>query len=511
MKLNKISKKSVFRSLAAIAVSNTLLQLMGFLYRIFLSRVAGAEGLGVYHLIMPLNSVLMSVTVTGLTVAVSRLSAARAGVGDFRGAKSVVSLSQKIFAATVIFLAVLFYINSDIVSVKILGDDRTAKSLPLLFVCLFLTGIENIYKNYFYGVNRVTPQITSELSEQVVRALSVAALLFYFGTADAGNSAALIVFGMVISELSSFIILTVFYKCERRGLHKPEKKKPTLSEILSVAIPVSGAATVNNLLSSLNSLLIPRLLIASGMSAVVATESFGVMFGMTMPLLSFPIAFIASLTSVMVPKISEDVGAGRHSLMRRKAIKTIHATSLLAMPCMAILIPLGGELAPLLFGHSGAGEHIFLLALATLLSYYEMSLVAIMNGLGLQKRAAVFIVIGGIVQILGTLTVSNPNIRMQGFVVGYLASGAVQVLLTFASLVRYLKIRPRYVNWFVLPALAATLSLLICNLIYNITASIILAAISALVTYGITLSALGTNIIKYLKTLIPKEEMRNDT
>ncbi len=509
MKLSKISKKSVFASLAAIAVSNTILQLMGFLYRIFLSRMTGAEGLGVYHLVMPLNSVLMSVTVTGLTVAVSRLSAARAGTGDFRGAKSVVSLSQKIFTTAVIILAVLFYINSDFISMRILGDRRTSKALPLLFVCLFLTGIENIYKNYFYGVNRVTPQITSELSEQVVRALAVAALLFYFGTSDAGNSAALIVLGMVISELSSFVILTLFYKGEKRGLRKPERKKATLSEILSVAVPVSGAATVNNLLSSLNSLLIPRLLIASGMSAVSATESLGVMFGMTMPLLSFPIAFIASLTSVMVPKISEDTSAGRHSLTRRKAIKTIHATSLLAMPCMSILIPLGGELAPLLFGHSGAGEHIFLLALATLLSYYEMSLVAIMNGLGLQKRAAVFIVIGGVVQILGTLTVANPAIRMQGFVIGYLVSGAVQVLLTFISLVRYLKIRPRYVNWFVFPALAATLALLICNLVYNITSSIILSAITALVTYGISLSSLGTNIIKYLRTLIPKEE-RND-
>ena len=80
MKFVGISKNSVFYSLSAIAISNTLLQLMGFLYRVFLSRMAGAEGLGVYHLIMPLQSVLMSLTVSGLTVAVSKLSATRAAV-----------------------------------------------------------------------------------------------------------------------------------------------------------------------------------------------------------------------------------------------------------------------------------------------------------------------------------------------------------------------------------------------------------------------------------------------
>lgn len=510
----RISRNSVFYSLAAIAISNTILQLMGFLYRIFLSRVTGAEGLGVYHLIMPLNSVLMSITVTGLTVAVSKLSAARSGAGDFSGAKAVVSLSRKIFALAIIILAVIFYFNSGLVSDVVLGDRRTEKSLPFLFVCIFLTGIENIYKNYFYGVNRVLPQITSELSEQVVRALSVAALLFTLKPQDPGDAAMLIVLGMVISELFSSSLLTFFYKRERRGLKIPPKSSPKASEILSIAIPVSGATTVNNLLSSLNSLLIPRLLVASGVSAKAATESFGILFGMTMPLLSFPIAFIASLTSVMVPKISEDMGAGRHTLMRRKAIKTIHATSLLAMPCMAILIPLGGETCRLLFANEAAGEHIFFLALATLLSYYELSLVAIMNGLGLQKRAAVFIVIGGIVQILGTLSVANPAIRMQGFVIGYLASGAVQTLLTFISLVRYLKIKPRYGNWFVMPLLASTLACLLCNIVYNFAiskgfsnpASLSVAAVSALLTYGFSLSALGTNIIKYIKTLIPTKQ-----
>lgn len=516
MNFGRISKNSVFYSLSAIAVSNTLLQLMGFLYRVFLSRMTGAEGLGVYHLIMPLNSVLMSLTVSGLTVAVSKLSATRAAIGDFKGAKATVSLSQKIFAVAVLSLALLFYFNSDLVSSKLLGDSRTAKSLPFLFVCLFLTGIENIYKNYFYGVNRVVPQITSELSEQVVRFLAVAALLYMLTPVNPGDSAMLIIVGMVISELSSFIVLSFFYKFERRGMKNPIKSRSSSREILSIAVPVAGAATLNNLLSSLNSLLIPRLLVISGMSESVATESFGIMFGMTMPLLSFPIAFVASLTSVMVPKISEDLSRKNFDSMRRRAIKTIHATSLLAMPCMAVLIPLGGKLAPLLFGNTGAGEHIFVLALATLLSYYELSLVAVMNALGLQKRAAVFIVIGGIVQILCTLTVANPEIRMQGFTFGYLISCALQVLLTFISLMRYLKIKPRLTNWFILPLLSSILSCLICNIVCNLALSngvsdvsaIILAAISAIISYGLCLAALGTNIVNYIKTLIPKNKAR---
>ena len=49
-------------------------QLLGFVYRILLSRLVGAEVMGLYQLVMPVYSVLLSVTAVGLTAAVSNLS-----------------------------------------------------------------------------------------------------------------------------------------------------------------------------------------------------------------------------------------------------------------------------------------------------------------------------------------------------------------------------------------------------------------------------------------------------
>ena len=46
-------------------------QLLGFFYRILLSRLIGSEVMGLYQLIMPVYSVLLSVTAVGLTAAVS--------------------------------------------------------------------------------------------------------------------------------------------------------------------------------------------------------------------------------------------------------------------------------------------------------------------------------------------------------------------------------------------------------------------------------------------------------
>ena len=513
MRISKISRKSVFYSLFAIAASNTFLQLLGFIYRVFLSRITGAEGMGVYQLVMPFYSVLNSVSIAGLTVAVARLSAERSAMGDAFGARASVSLARRCFFILAFFLAFITLSGKSFVSEGILGDKRTEAALPLAFACLFLTGIENIFKNYFYGVGRVAPQITSEISEQIIRAGAVAALLLIKRPTDAGEAAALIFLGMTISELSSATVLTAFYRPEKKKLSRARGEKLTVREVLAIAAPVSGAATLGNLMSSFNSVLIPRRLIAAGLSRKLATENFGVMFGMTMPLLSFPIAFIASLTSVMVPKISEQTASGNASGLRRKVGKTIHATSLLALPCIAFLIPLGEPLCRLIFNHPRAGGFMLPLCAGTLLSYYSMTTAALLNGAGLQGRAALYTVIGGIVQLFFTYLVGFPGIGISGFVIGYVVSSGVTAVLNFSCLIRKFRLRPRFSNWFVTPLLAAAFSALICDIVHKATlarafsdaASAIIALAVGGFAYAVALSALGTNLSGYIKSLIPKE------
>jgi len=62
---------------------------------------------------------------------------------------------------------------------------------------------------------------------------------------------------------------------------------------VKIAIPVAGANVCSNLIGSVNSIMIPGRLIAAGMAAEQSLSAYGVAFGMTMPLLSLPMAFIA--------------------------------------------------------------------------------------------------------------------------------------------------------------------------------------------------------------------------
>ena len=78
----KLLTHGLLYSVAVLCASNLGLQGLGFLYRIGLSHLAGAEGLGVYQLVHSVYAVIHAACLSGLTMACSRLSAELSAAGQ---------------------------------------------------------------------------------------------------------------------------------------------------------------------------------------------------------------------------------------------------------------------------------------------------------------------------------------------------------------------------------------------------------------------------------------------
>ncbi len=498
----KINKNTVFYSALTLTLSNLALNALGFLYRLFLSHTIGAEGMGVYQLVMPYYSVILALCLTGLTLATSRLCAKYSTLSNAFVARGVVSNAICIFLTLFAIVAGITLFSSSFISQNILADARVRTSILIILPCLLCTGIENILKNYFFGTQNLKPPIISEITEQVVRFVAVFSLLIIFTPRNAGVSSALIICGMVISEIVSVIILFSFYG-KSRGQGRFYR------EIISIATPVALAALLNNLLDAASSVLIPRRLIASGLTSTNATSSFGVMFGMTMPTLSLPFGLIGALTTVIIPKMSEGLACGDIDNMRRKSAKVLHTTSLISLPAIGFFIALGDELCALLYNNPAAGNYMLPLCIATLFTFYRMSLSALLNSIGLQKRVAVISAFCGLFLLLGTWLVGFPEIGIWGYLIFDIISSLLGALFCYAPLKRKLNLRLRMRNWFITPALSATLSSLCAHFVFivakgdgiNGIASMLCALITAAAVYLISLKVQGTSLFTYLKKL----------
>ena len=169
-------KLSAGQGALLLTVLSGVSQALGFFYRVALSRMVGAEVMGLYQLVMPVFSVVLSLTAVGLTAAASNLTAQHLALGSGRGAAQTLSTCLKGFFLLLLPVGAVVVLASDGISVYLLGDARTQLGLILLVPCVALTGVENIHKHCFYGAGLVGPPAVVELLEQFVRTLAVLGL-----------------------------------------------------------------------------------------------------------------------------------------------------------------------------------------------------------------------------------------------------------------------------------------------------------------------------------------------
>jgi stage V sporulation protein B len=492
-----------------LTITGVISQLMGFLYRVVLSRFIGAENMGLYQLLMPVYACVLSIVSVGLSVSVSRLSAEHRALENNRAIRQVVSqclLFLLLLFTLVAGITVLFY---DPISVYLLGDARTQMGLLLLLPCILLTAVENIHKHYFYGVGQVRPPAFAELAEQLIRISAVLILLMIFLPQNSETTVGLIVLGMGICEVISAVTLVTMY---RRSIRKagpmgqPLPPRQIRRSIRSIALPVGATSLLGNLMSSVNSIIIPQRLVASGWLVSEAMSAFGVLFGMAMPMLMLPSAFIGALCTVLVPRLAQSAALGRKDEINQRLGKAFLSTSLLLFPFLALMLTVGPVLGEALFLEPSVGDYLPILSLGVLFSCYESVLGSALNGLGCQKPSAIFSLLCGFVQLVITyFGVANPRLGLYGFLIGFVLSSVLDAVFCGVCLVQNTGLRLQAGRWFLLPALSAAFAGLCTHLLFGVLtasglfplAAALFSALFGLVCYLVALWTTGVEVFGF--------------
>ena len=463
---------SAGRGALFLTALSSVSQLLGFGYRVLLSRMAGAEVMGLYQLIMPVYSVLLSLTAVGLTAAISNLTSQYLALGNGKAVSQTVGTCLRLFFLALIPLGAGVVLGSDAISVYLLGDARTQLGLMLLVPCVALTGVENFHKHVFYGSGSVRAPAVVELLEQFVRTLAVLGLLWLFLPQYPERVVGLIVCGMVICEIFSSCTLVVLYRRRLARLHRQgtgEAGNIRRRRVCSIALPVGLNALLGNLLGAANATLIPQKLVEGGVERSQAVAQFGVVCGMTMPMLSLPIVFLGALNLVLVPRLARAAALSREREVRRLVGRAMSAVSLLTLPAMSLMVVVGPDLGNAMFHQEGVGEYLIPLALVMAMSCFCSVVASALNGVGSQRAVAAISLLGGVVQLLFTLAlVPLPGVGMGGYVAGAVASTALELVLFLYWIHRRTGVRLELFRWMTAPALASLLSALVGNLLFRV-------------------------------------------
>lgn len=420
----KINKGSVFYTTMILGLSSVLMQIFGFVYRIFLNDLAGTEALGIYKLTMQVYTVMLTVCTAGVCLVSTNKSASFYAVGNTAKIRKTINACLTIFLGIFIIFSVFLVIFDDFVALKILGDIRTKQALYILILCIFLTGIENIIKNSLIGIKKVKYTVFSEIIEQIIRITVVIWLLYNFSDGDYGKIAFLIILGMTISEVFSIVFLKICYE----KIYKTNRKctDKVLMDTAKVALPISLAAVVNNIISSASTVVLPSRLVKAGLTQSQALSQLGIISSVAMPILIFPIAVISAYTLVIMPNISKSRAQSDYKNITRKISKSIEATGYIGIPATVGLVYLSRPLGRILFRIDFPPVYMEMLGICVVFTYYQIVSASILNGLGREKNAVFHSVIGEVVQLVITVTLCSISyINIYGYVLGMIISPVI--------------------------------------------------------------------------------------
>lgn len=424
--------------------SNAILQIMGFAYRIALSRTAMDSALGLNSLVMQVYQMIVSVCISGLNIAVAGFAAKLDSPSMARLFKS----SFIIFTFLWLLMAVPLMIAGEGFCKTALGNGRVYPTVCIMLVCIFMTGVENILKSIHIGTKNVRQCAVSELCEQAARFLLVINLLKGLTDKSDENTVFYIMLGMVFSEFVSVgFLLTSFGR--KFGLKdKGSKKGLYIREITDVGFPATLTAVASTFFASIGSLILPNALMRYGLTYNGALAQIGEMNTVCVPITMLPMAFVGALSAVLMPEIRGIVERnGSPWRLIRRAFSFVTVAGAVAS---LLLFVFYRSISQGMFGRSPDHALMGILIIKGMVIYLQVTSIAVLNGLLKQRTVLVFAVLGELYQLI-LIMLTVPVLGINGYAASMVVGEALRLACNMLSVKKHMPCHERKHQYSVFP------------------------------------------------------------
>ena len=422
------SKHPVITGTIILASTNIITRIIGFFYRIYLSRMFGAEGMGIIQLTGPVTAMVFAVTAAGMQTAISKCVAA-ATARDFKRQRRYLNWGLFLSLSFSLLCSQFVYQYSDFIAEAFLSEARTAPLLRVLALQFPLAAAHACINGYFLGNRKAFLPALSQLVEQSVRVGVVWLCCTSFLATTDTPELSFTAWGVCLGEGAALMVTLLGLWLGKQkesgsgGLvpHPSNEKKHVLLNLLKMSVPLSANRLAVNFLLSVEAIRIPMMLQCSGMSSSDALSTYGILTGMAMPVLFFPGAFTGALSAMLLPTISE--AHSKNDTERIRAI-TINVTFLIVFAgfFFGILFFMFSDfLGTIVFKEPLAGVYLRALCLLCPFMYVNGVFTGILQGLG-RVIDIFFINVTGLILRLAFVFFLIPTAGIKGYLLGLLVS-----------------------------------------------------------------------------------------
>ncbi len=417
-----MKKSNFFKITLLLIIGGFATKCLGMIIKIVMTRYIGAEGIGIYMLIMPTYSLLIAISQLGFPVAISKMVAE-----DRYNNKNIVlgTIPISLIINFIIMFLLIFF--GKYISIYLLHEPRTYYGiLAIAFVLPFIS-ISSILRGYFFGKTRMIPHVISNILEDVIRLVLIILIVPILIKKSLEYTVCFLFLISIFSELSSIIIFLI-YTPKKTIIKKSDFiiKNKDLKNLLSISLPTTGSRLIGTIGYFFEPIILTFVLSKMYTNHFIVTE-YGIINGYVMPLLLLPSFFTMAISQALIPIISNAWSKREYKTIIRKIKQAIFYSLLIGIPVTLIFMIIPELPLKLLYNTTDGINYIKILAPICLFHYVQAPLVSSLQAMDMASTAMKGTLIGMIVRTFALFILSYMHIGMWGLVI---ATGLNIIIVT---------------------------------------------------------------------------------
>ena len=440
-------KRRFLLNAAVLAVSSVLFRVLGLWFRSVITARIGASGMGLYQLIFSVFSLGVTACTSGFGLAMTRLAA------EGKASRGCVARCLCIaLALSAAALSALFF-GADFISARFIRSPLAARPLRILALGLPFIACCASLKGFFFARRNTVVPVLGEFWETGV---TIGASLLLLDRSPLPPLESLML-GSTLGEVASVLyIVPVFLAYARRNGLAPESPGIT-RQIVHIAGPMLAGSFLRSGLSGAENLLIPAGLRKNGADGVAALAQYGVVQGMVMPIICFPMSLISSAAMLLIPEIAESTAASDERSVQRSAEYAFRITLLFGFPAAAVFLVFAEELGTAFFGSAQAAQILRIMAPIAPLMYVDNVVDNLLKGLDQQMFSLKLNLCDSVMRV-ALIACLVPRFGIRAYLVILFASEIFNASLSIGRLLKFAKLKADALGWIVFPAVCGALA-----------------------------------------------------
>ena len=429
------SKNIFIKSTLILILGGIITKILAFIIRIIYTRIVGAEVLGLYSLVTPTYSLLVTIATLALPTTISKL------IAENKHNNLKIISTSTILIMAINFVVVLFMLfSAKFIAVNLLHEERCYLLIIAMSLTFPIISISCIIKGYFYGKQNMVPNVVSNIIEELVRGtliyLFVPSIMARSEILAAASLFIISFFEEVVSIFVNLLFLPKHIKIRKNDLI-PDKY--TLKNILNISLPTVSSRIIGNIGYFFEPIILTNLLLFSGYSNNYILVEYGAYNAYSIAILTVPSFFITAISSSLIPEVSKNYLQCNYRCMKKRLKEALTFALFIGISYSVILMFFGDTILNFLYNTHLGINYINILAPIFPLFYIENILISYLQALDKAHITMKITIIGVIVKLVVLASTSLMHIGMYSLIASEIANIFLVVFLNIYYVHKFTK------------------------------------------------------------------------